>query len=104
MYVPGTIIGLQYAQTAIPVNANKEAREQVFNAKSSDNDFVLAFMKDTVDYAKVKYAGTYVLTELETFLMSLYAPFYNEINNTVLRIDGEPVTLDSSTQELVFIS
>lgn len=103
MYIPNTTIGIQYASTSIPINISKKAKEYAFNGASSDNDLILAFMHEVVNYAKEKYAGTSTLIELETYLMSLYAPFYDTINNDVLIVDGEPVTFDPIKEEIVFI-
>jgi hypothetical protein len=103
MYVPNTALGIEYAKTTLPVSLNKAAIEKAFNGKSAENEFVLAFMKEVVDYAKIKYAGQSILIELETYMMSLYAPHYERINNDVLIIDGEPVTFDPVKEELTFI-
>jgi hypothetical protein len=101
MYVPTSIISNQYAAVTNALMLHNEAESEVFGTHAQEDALLLAMVTAAVEYAQELYPGTSVLIEMETYLMSLYGPYVRNVNDLLLRVDGEPVTIDK--EQLIYI-
>lgn len=101
MYIPTPVLGNQYASVAVPYMLQADGKDKALGVLNETDALLLDMMQMAVNYAQELYPYTSVLIEVETYLMSLYAPHLQDINNVTLMIDGEPVTIDN--KELIYI-